>query len=88
MYDENMILFCLQVVSGERVIDKFSVDEAKKRIMEEYKNLEREKQATANVWRKSMDAVCNALSDLAGLPKDPCPGWEPCIEVIKGKLKS
>jgi len=38
------------------------------------------------MWRDECVRIIDALADLAGLPRDPCPGWEPCIEKIKAML--
>ena len=43
-------------------------------------------QRREKMWRDECTRIVNALADLAGLPRDPCPGWQPCIEKIKAML--
>jgi len=38
------------------------------------------------MWRDEVSKIVAALADLAGVPTDPCPGWQPCIKIIKEKL--
>jgi hypothetical protein len=40
-------------------------------------------QRREKMWRDECTRIVNALADLAGLPRDPCPGWQPCVEKIK-----
>jgi hypothetical protein len=40
-------------------------------------------QRREKMWRDECTRIVNALADLAELPRDPCPGWQPCIEKIK-----
>lgn len=50
---------------------KFEIDKCKK-----YQSL----------LTNEIHVIINTLADIAGLPQDPCPGWQPCIENIKLKL--
>jgi len=34
-------------------------------------------------WRKESSNICDALADLANLPRDPRPGWVNCIDKIE-----
>ena len=43
-------------------------------------------QRREKMWRDECTRIVNALADLAGLPRDPCPGWKPCVEKIKAML--
>ena len=49
--------------------------------------LEAEKQQS-DMWRKECDLICDALADIAGLPREPRPGWMNCIEKIEGMLSN
>ena len=40
-------------------------------------------QRREKMWRDECTRIVNALADLAELPRDPCPGWQPCIKKIK-----
>ena len=43
-------------------------------------------QRREKMWRDECVRIVNALADLAELPRDPCPGWKPCIEKIKAMM--
>ena len=43
-------------------------------------------QRREKMWRDECTRIVNALADLAGLPRDPCPGWQPCVEKIKAMM--
>ena len=45
-------------------------------------------QRREKMWRDECTRIVTALADLAGLPRDPCPGWQPCIEKIKAMLSN
>ena len=45
-------------------------------------------QRREKMWRDECTHIVNALADLAGLPRDPSPGWQPCIEKIKAMLSN
>ena len=43
-------------------------------------------QRREKMWRDECTRIVTALADLAGLPRDPCPGWQPCVQKIKDML--
>jgi len=40
----------------------------------------------SKMWRDEVSQIVVALADLAGIPSEPYPGWQPCIKIIKDKL--
>jgi len=40
------------------------------------------------LWVNECSLICDELADLAGLPKEPQPGWQNCIKLIREKLAS
>jgi hypothetical protein len=39
-----------------------------------------------NIFKKELGLICDALADLAQEPKDPNPGWVPCVDKIRARL--
>ena len=41
---------------------------------------------TIKLWRDECRRMCHELADLAGLPREPEPGWRNSIAAIKAKM--
>ena len=40
------------------------------------------------MWRNECRHMCHELADLAGLPREPEPGWRNSIAAIKAKIQN